>query len=65
MSNVEHPRRNHIDRLTPAEAAIGEAICEVEKAGAHPLLTEAIQLLTWAKNRVADFVDLPPTAPHR
>jgi hypothetical protein len=60
ISDNGHPRRNRIDLYTPAETAISEAIRAVEDAGAHPLLTEAVQLLTWAKNRVADFVELEP-----
>lgn len=60
LSDNGHPRRNRTDLHTPAELAICEAVRAVEAAGAHPLLTEAVQLLTWAKNRVADFVELPP-----
>lgn len=51
------PRRNQLDQNTPAELAIREAIQAVERAGAHPLLTEAVCLLQSAKERVADFVD--------
>lgn len=51
------PRRNRIDLLTPAESAIREAMLAVEQAGAHPLLTEAVELLDEAKNVVGDFVD--------
>ncbi len=51
------PRRIRIDLMTPAELAIREAVHAVECAGAHPLLTEAVNLLGQAQNKVADFVD--------
>lgn len=50
-------RRNDILQFTPAEKAIYDAIGEVEKMPAHPLLTDAVFLLQEAKNKVADFVD--------
>lgn len=53
------PRRNRVDLLTPAETAIREAMFAVERAGAHPLLTEAITFLAMAKDTVADFVEGP------
>lgn len=53
----EPPRRICLWKMTPAELAIREAALEVEKAGAHPLLTEAINLLYQARERVADYVD--------
>lgn len=51
------PRRNRIDKFTAAEKAIWEAIAVVECAGAHPLLTDAVVLLSQAKDKVSDFVD--------
>lgn len=57
--NNQIPRRNQVDKMTPAELAIREAMLEVEKAGANPKLTEAIVLLSKAQNSVADFVDEP------
>jgi hypothetical protein len=53
------PRRNRVDLYTPAELAIREAMLAVEAAGFSPILTEAIILLGQAKDRVADFVELP------
>lgn len=50
-------RRDRIDLSTPAENAIRAAIDAVEAMGADERLTEAINLLTMARNRVADFVD--------
>lgn len=52
------PRRNRIDRYTPAEAAISQAMQAVESAGCHPLLTEAVILLQSARDKVADYVEL-------
>lgn len=51
------PRRTCIDRHTPAELAIHNAIQEVEKLGADRRLTEAFILLVEAKNSVSDYVD--------
>ena len=56
------PRRNRIDRMIPAELAIREAVHEVEEAGAHPLLTEAVNLLSLAKDKVSDWHDGHTTA---
>lgn len=36
-------------------AAIGQAMITVEKAGCHPLLTDAVILLEQAKAKMADF----------
>lgn len=51
------PRRCRIDLLTPAELAIRAAVLKVEEAGCDPLLTDALVLLTQAKEKVADFID--------
>lgn len=53
-----YPRRCYEDLMSPAEMSIREAIMEVERCGAHVLLTDAIQLLQQAQNKVADFIDL-------
>ena len=53
------PRRCDVSLATPAEAAIRIAIVAVEAAGAHPLLTDATILLQQAREKVADFVELP------
>ena len=52
------PRRIRVDLLSPAENAIRDAMAEVEKAGAHPRLTDAVILLQQARDAVADFMDL-------
>lgn len=53
-----HPRRDRIDLNTPAELAIRAAVDAVEMAGCHPLLTDAVNILTAAREKVADFVEL-------
>lgn len=54
----EIPRRCRLEFQSPAERVIGEAQYAVEVSGAHPLLTEASDLLSRAKVKVADYVDL-------
>lgn len=56
---IHVPRRCRLDLMVPAETAITDAIEEVELMSAHPLLTEAIILLQQAREKVADYVDLP------
>jgi hypothetical protein len=55
MSKI--PRRIRLDKFTPAEKAIWDAVQEVEKAGCDILLTDAVNLLQKAREKVADFVD--------
>ena len=56
------PRRADVYRRTAAEHAIRFAMTMVEKAGAHPHLTDAVVLLAEAMNKVADYVDLQQVA---
>lgn len=58
----DFPRRACMEHMVPAELAIGDAIEAVEKSGCHPLLTDAVVLLAQARDKVADFVDLPRAA---
>jgi len=51
------PRRIHSEKRTPAEKAITNAMIAVEEAGGDPLLTEAVSLLSTARDKVSDFVD--------
>lgn len=51
------PRRSRLYEFTPAERAIWDATQAVEAAGCHPLLTEAVNLLQRAREKVADYVD--------
>jgi len=53
----EFPRRNQLDKCTPAELTIFKAMEEVEKVGSDVRLTGAITKLNEAKNLVADFID--------
>ncbi len=53
----EIPRRARVDKWSEAELAIQMAVDEVEKIGADPKLTEAVMLLSQARERVADFID--------
>jgi hypothetical protein len=56
-NTTEIPRRNRLDLNTPTELAIYNAMQEVEKMPADVKLTEAINLLSKAKDLVSDFVD--------
>ncbi len=51
------PTRSSVEHWTPAELAIVEAMRAVEDAGASPALTDAINLLQRARDRVADHVE--------
>lgn len=52
------PRRIRLDLMTPEELAIYNMIGEIEKLGAHPLLTDVVVLLAEARSKLADWVDL-------
>lgn len=65
ISDNGFPRRIRLDLYAPAEMAIREAVVEVEKAGAHPLLTDAVLLLGQAREKVADYVDLKIHEEHK
>ena len=51
------PRRCYVDKWTPAERAIKEAVKAVEVAGCDVALTDAVVFLGKAFDRVADHVD--------
>lgn len=51
------PTRSDTNWYSPAEAAIRNAMLEVEKAGASRSLTEAVTLLIKAGDCVADHVE--------
>ena len=57
MEENNVPRRARLDLNTPAEKAIFDAMQEVEKLPADVKLTEAVNLLSKAKDLVSDFVD--------
>ena len=54
---MDVPRRNRLDKSTPAETAIRTALTAVESLGADPKLTAAVTKLHEARELVADFVD--------
>jgi hypothetical protein len=56
-SNPAMPRRIQMALWCPAEHAIHNAMQEVEKMDADTRLTEAVTLLSRAKDLVADFID--------
>lgn len=59
----DFPRRIRLDLMTPEELGIYNMVGEVEKLGAHPLLTDVVVLLAEARNKLADWVDLQAVQP--
>jgi hypothetical protein len=57
MSENTIPRRIRVDLNTQSELAIRNAILEVENLGADPKLTDAVVLLSKAKELVSDYMD--------
>lgn len=57
MSEWTPPRRICVDRFSPAERAIYDAVLLVEALPADLRLTNAVVLLQQARDSVADFVD--------
>jgi hypothetical protein len=53
------PTRIDIQWMTPAEVAIRNAMLAVENAGGSVALTDAVTLLSKARDRVADHVESP------
>ena len=51
------PTRRDMLWMTPAETAITDAMAAVEAAGASVALTDAVILLSKARDRVADHVE--------
>lgn len=60
---METKRRHRSDLWQPSETAIQNALWEVEKIGADEKLTEAVILLSKAKELVSDFIDAQSTDP--
>lgn len=56
----EWPRRSRVDYWSPSEHAICAAMLVVEGVGADVLLTEAVNLLHEAQERVADYIESQP-----
>lgn len=57
----EIPRRIQVEKMTPAELAIRNAVLEVEKMGADVRLTNIVNILLNAQTLTADYVDSNPT----
>jgi hypothetical protein len=57
VDDVDIPRRCRMDRMVPAELAILKALEAVEAMAADIRLTDAVVMLGYARNRVADYVD--------
>lgn len=53
------PRRNQLHKFTASEIQLYEVMQSIEKIGAHPLLTEVVNALSEARERLADWVELP------
>lgn len=58
MGNNEIPRRSRLDLVTPEEKALYEMVWQIEKLGAHVLLTDVVVLLGRAREKLADWVEL-------
>jgi hypothetical protein len=54
---TDMPRRIDRRRWTPQETAIQACVDAVEALGADSVLTEAVILLSAAREKVADYVD--------
>lgn len=51
------PRRCRLEANTPIELDIRKIIHDIEFLEADPLLTEAVDLLTQAREKIADYID--------
>lgn len=51
------PRKVDVRLRTTTEATIAKAVAEVEQLGADPALTDAVNLLGQAADKVAAYVD--------
>jgi hypothetical protein len=58
MNDKDIPRRIRLDLMTPEELALFNMVGEIEKLGAHPLLTHCVVLLGDARRKLSDWVDL-------
>ncbi len=59
MDEKQIPRRIMLEKMTPEEIAIRAIMLQIENLGAHPLLTDVIVLLDQAREKLADWIDLP------
>lgn len=51
------PRRSNMLRWIPAEKATSDLTQQVESLGAHPLLTDAVVLLSQVRDKIADWAE--------
>ncbi|HCR72171.1 MAG TPA: hypothetical protein DIW23_12055 [Anaerolineae bacterium] len=62
MSNTpvsnDVPRRIVYELMTKEEKELFNIVGEIEKLGAHPLLTDCVVLLIDARRKLSDWVDL-------
>lgn len=57
VANPDTPRRNYMPEWSEQETGIYNLIQQIEKLGAHPLLTDVINHLEQAKERLADWIE--------
>lgn len=57
MSDEKRMRRIRIDLMTKEEKAIYDCMGLVEELGCDELLTDAVILLSEAKDKLSDFID--------
>lgn len=56
-SGTSFPRRGRVGLTTRAESVIDDAMAEVERLPESKHLTEALEMLTEARNKVSNYVD--------
>jgi hypothetical protein len=55
--SAEFPRWTNRERLHPLERQVHDLACEVEQAGAHPLLTDVSTALFESVRKLVDWFD--------
>ena len=58
MNKNDIPRRIRIDLMIREEKAIFDLVGEIEKLGAHPILTDVVVLLGRTRGKLSDWIDL-------
>jgi|WetSurMetagenome_2_1015567.scaffolds.fasta_scaffold1507625_1 hypothetical protein len=53
----DFPRRKQLDKMEPEELALFALTQQIEKMGAHPLLTDVVILLGEAREKLGAYVD--------
>ncbi len=57
------PSRCVLEQLSPLERQMWDLQASIEAEGAHPLLTQALLLVSQAREKVADYVETLPDPP--